>query len=186
MKKSMTERSIIKKAVIGLLIILEIICLTSCASQGVKYAEETFLIDIGFEGGSKKACILSPVEVTDKDGKLTARFVWSSENYDYMIVNGIRYDNENNGGPSTFTVAVDNITEPLKVIGDTVAMSTPHEIEYVITWGEKRAFDRSNEKDLKADKNRKTDTDRPCASVVSGKTFSDQQSADPCQSIRHR
>ncbi len=120
---------------------------TSCASQGVTSAtqtnasdeEESFLVDISFEGGSGKAYIKSPVEVTKKDGKLTAKFIWSSKNYDYMLVNGIRYDNENNGGESTFTVEIDNIDEPLVVIGDTVAMSTPHEIEYLITWGEKES-----------------------------------------------
>jgi iron complex transport system substrate-binding protein len=64
--------------------------------------------------------------------------VWSSKNYDYMIVDGIRYDNENDGGNSTFTIPVENTTEPLTVIGDTVAMSTPHEIEYTIIWGEKK------------------------------------------------
>ena len=93
-------------------------------------------MDIGFEGGTGKAYIQSPVEVSCVDGDYSAVFVWSSENYDYMIVDGVRYDNENPGGPSTFTVSLENITDPLTVIGDTVAMSTPHEIEYTITWGE--------------------------------------------------
>ena len=126
-----------------------LLSVTSCTSQGVTFVnqtneeagftsvKETYLVEIGFEGGTGKAFIESPVEVTSVDGDLSAVFVWSSVNYDYMIVNGIRYDNENPGGPSTFTVSIDNITEPLTVIGDTVAMSTPHEIEYTITWGEK-------------------------------------------------
>ncbi len=126
-----------------------LLSVTSCTSQGVTFVnqtneestftsvKETYLVDIGFEGGTGKAYIESPVEVTSVDGDLSAVFVWSSVNYDYMIVNGVRYDNENPGGPSTFTVSLDNITEPLTVIGDTVAMSTPHEIEYTITWGEK-------------------------------------------------
>ena len=124
-------------------------CVTSCTSQGVTFVnqtneetvpqsvKETYQVESGFEGGTGKAYIESPVEVTSVDGDLSAVFVWNSVNYDYMIVNGIRYDNENPGGPSTFTVSIDNITDRLTVIGDTVAMSTPHEIEYVITWGEK-------------------------------------------------
>ncbi len=126
-----------------------VLCVTSCASQGVTFVNQTneeqgfesvrenYLVDIGFEGGTGKAYIESPVEVSYVDGDYSAVFVWSSENYDYMIVDGIRYDNENPGGPSTFTVSVDNISEPLTVIGDTVAMSTPHEIEYTVVWGEK-------------------------------------------------
>ncbi|WP_029320281.1 ABC transporter substrate-binding protein [Butyrivibrio sp. AE3004] len=135
----------IKRLSIIFLFLLISLGVTSCTSQGVtssyqkneEIKKKTYTIDIKFEGGSGKAYIKSPVEITDVDGRLTARFVWSSKNYDYMIVNGIRYENENNGGESTFTVEIDNISEPLKVIGDTVAMSTPHEIEYLITWGEK-------------------------------------------------
>ena len=143
MKKKIQLNTAILFSFISLLIV------TSCNSQGVTFVnqanveeqvssvKETYLIDIGFEGGTGKAYIESPVEVTSVDGDLSAVFVWNSENYDYMIVDGIRYDNENPGGPSTFTVSLDNITEPLTVIGDTVAMSTSHEIEYTITWGEK-------------------------------------------------
>ena len=143
MKKKIQLNTAILFSFISLFIV------TSCNSQGVTFVnqtneeehvstvKETWLIDIGFEGGTGKAYIESPVQVTSVDGDLSAVFVWSSVNYDYMIVNGVRYDNENPGGPSTFTVSIDNITEPLTVIGDTVAMSTPHEIEYVITWGEK-------------------------------------------------
>ncbi|MCR5419149.1 MAG: ABC transporter substrate-binding protein [Lachnospiraceae bacterium] len=101
--------------------------------------DESFYVEITFEGGSGKAHIESPVKVETQDGKMSACFVWSSKNYDYMMVDGVRYDNENAGGYSTFHVPIDNITEPLTVIGDTTAMSTPHEIEYVITWGEKVA-----------------------------------------------
>ena len=125
---------------------LALILLTSCLLQGVSSISaaqqpsggqgESRLIDITFEGGTGKAYIRSPVEVTQaEDGTLKARFVWSSRNYDYMIVGGVRYENENEGGDSTFTVPVPSLEEPLTVIGDTVAMSTPHEIEYVIRWG---------------------------------------------------
>ncbi|MCR5674101.1 MAG: ABC transporter substrate-binding protein [Lachnospiraceae bacterium] len=116
---------------------LVILCalLTSCASREVSSAETRF-VDIRMEGGSGKASIRTPVEVTVEDGRMTARFVWSSKNYDYMIVDGVRYDNENAGGDSTFTVPVVSLSEPLTVIADTVAMSTPHEITYVIHWEE--------------------------------------------------
>ncbi len=122
-----------------LFLLLSTVFVTSCGSQGVTSAQkETYLIDITFEGGTGKAYIKSPVEVTDVDGQLTARFVWSSKNYDYMIVGGVKYENENEGGESTFTVDIDSTTGTLPVVGDTVAMSTPHEIEYLITWGEKK------------------------------------------------
>ncbi len=110
---------------------------TSCASQGVT----SYDVDITMEGGSGKAYIVSPVTITESDGTITAKFVWSSPNYDYMIVDGVEYDNETPGENSTFTVPVKSLDEPLTVIGDTVAMSTPHEIEYMIRWGEQKNSD---------------------------------------------
>ena len=145
----MIKNERINKFIILFNVLLCLITVTSCASQGVTSLEQgnktevqevninqdrTFDVDITMEGGSGKAYIKSPVTVTVKDGKMTATLVWSSKNYDYMIVDGIRYDNENPGGESTFTVPVNNLDEPLNVIGDTVAMSTPHEIEYIINF----------------------------------------------------
>ena len=138
-------------------ILLCLLSVTSCTSQGVTSLEQdnvltentdpdtvditsepdknkSLRVDITMEGGSGKAFIESPVTVNVIDGKFTAVFVWNSKNYDYMIVDGIKYDNENPGGESTFTIPVKNLDDPLTVIGDTVAMSTPHEIEYVIYW----------------------------------------------------
>ena len=96
---------------------------------------EDYQIDIELQGGSGKASIQSPVSIHVENGMSTAELIWSSKNYDYLIVGGVRYENENPGGASTFHVPVPNTTDPLEVIGDTVAMSTPHEIAYTIIWG---------------------------------------------------
>ena len=68
-----------------------------------------------------------------KDGKATATIVWSSEYYDYMIVDGEKYEPINEEGNSTFEIPVLKLNEPFKVIADTTAMSEPHEIEYKLT-----------------------------------------------------
>ena len=143
---------IMRRLLILFLIAIGLSVVTSCAPQGVTSAlsedmRETFFVAITMEGGTGKARIESPVEVTKEDGELTAKFVWSSKNYDYMIVEGVRYENENTGGPSTFTVAVPDLENPLTIIGDTTAMSTPHEIEYVIIWGDAAADEDGSEEE---------------------------------------
>lgn len=106
---------------------------TSCNKQGVTSDNEKFSINIEMEGGTGKAYIESPVSVTKKEDGYELELVWSSKNYDYMIVDGVRYENEaSEGENSKFTVTVKSMEEPLAVIGDTIAMSTPHEIEYII------------------------------------------------------
>lgn len=92
-----------------------------------------YSVEIAFEGGSGKAQILSPVTVTVKDGKATAKAGWNSPNYDYMLVDGQKYLPINTDGDSVFEIPVSCFDKPITVIGDTVAMSNPHEVEYSIT-----------------------------------------------------
>lgn len=94
----------------------------------------TYSIEITFEGGSGRAEILSPVTVEIVDGKATATVQWNSTNYDYMIVDGEKYLLANSIGDSVFEIPVLCFDEPMDVIGDTVAMSKPHEVEYTITF----------------------------------------------------
>lgn len=94
----------------------------------------TYSVDIAFEGGSGKAEILSPVTVTIIDGKATAAVQWSSPNYDYMLVDGEKYLPVNTEGDSAFEIPVLYFDKPMQVVGDTVAMSKPHEVDYSITF----------------------------------------------------
>lgn len=94
----------------------------------------TYSVDITFEGGSGKAEILSPVTVTIAGGKATATAKWNSPNYDYMLVDGEKYLPVNADGDSEFEIPVLCFDEPMQVVGDTVAMSKPHEVEYTLTF----------------------------------------------------
>ncbi len=94
----------------------------------------TYSIDLSFEGGSGKAKVLSPATVTVSGESVTATVRWSSPNYDYMIVDGEKYLPINTEGNSIFEIPVLFFDKPMEVIGDTVAMSTPHEIAYTLTF----------------------------------------------------
>ena len=72
--------------------------------------------------------------LTVSKGTMTATIRWSSPNYDYMIVDGQKYLPVNTEGDSVFEIPVSMLDEPIEVIGDTVAMSKPHEIEYTLTF----------------------------------------------------
>ena len=89
---------------------------------------------VSLEGGSGRATVESPAALTVADGIMTATIVWSSPNYDYMLVNGEKYLPVNTEGNSVFEVPVEALDAPLTMIGDTVAMSTPHEVEYTVTF----------------------------------------------------
>ncbi len=97
-------------------------------------ADGSYTCEVTLEGGSGRATVDSPTALTVADGKMTATIVWSSPNYDYMIVDGEKYLPTNTEGNSTFEIPVSALGVPLSVVADTVAMSTPHEIEYTLTF----------------------------------------------------
>ena len=94
----------------------------------------TYTIELTMEGGSGRASIQSPAQLAIADGAATATLEWSTPNYDYMLVNGEKYLPVNTEGNSVFEVPVEALDAPLTMIGDTVAMSTPHEVEYTVTF----------------------------------------------------
>lgn len=97
-------------------------------------ADGSYTIELTMEGGSGRASIQSPAQLAIADGAATATLEWSSPNYDYMLVNGEKYLPVNTEGNSVFEVPVEALDAPLTMIGDTVAMSTPHEVEYIVTF----------------------------------------------------
>ena len=106
----------------------------TAAAPAETLADGTYSIAVTLEGGSGKVSVQSPCTLTVADGKMTAQIVWSSSYYDYMLVDGERYDALSNEDGSTFEIPVSALDTPLAVIGDTIAMSTPHEIEYTLTF----------------------------------------------------
>ncbi|MBR3183954.1 MAG: iron transporter [Firmicutes bacterium] len=90
-------------------------------------------VELTLEGGSGKATVESPAKLVVENGEAKVTLIWSSPNYDYMIVDGEKLTPVNEEGNSTFEVPVKVLNEPFTVIGDTTAMSQPHEIEYKLT-----------------------------------------------------
>lgn len=97
-------------------------------------ADGTYQVNVTLSGGSGRAKIASPTELTVKDGRAMAKIVWSSDKYDYMEVEGIRFTPEIQNGHSVFMVPVTELDKPLAMVGDTTAMSTPHAIDYQLTF----------------------------------------------------
>ena len=94
-------------------------------------------IEKDLEGGSGKASVSSPTLMLVKNGRMYAELQWSSSNYDYMIVDGEKFQNESEEGRnSVFTIPVTALDDKMEVIADTLAMGAPHEIDYTLTFYE--------------------------------------------------
>lgn len=109
-----------------LLVLLSILCFpVNALSDGA------YCVSVEMTGGSGKASITNPTRMNVEQGNAYAEIVWSSSNYDYMIVDGVRYDNESEPGMnSVFHIPVTIWDAPMSVIADTTAMGKPVEIQY--------------------------------------------------------
>ncbi len=119
---------------------------TGAQSQGASGEASSFVdvhdmsdgiygIPLTLSGGTGKATLSSPAKVTVDGGAITVTFLWSSKNYDYMRVGDTKYLPVSAAGePSAFEIPVDELVSEMTVYADTVAMSTPHEIEYLVTF----------------------------------------------------
>lgn len=91
-----------------------------------------YTVEVTLEGGSGRADVESPAQLRVSEGQAYANLVWSSPNYDYMKVDGVRYELSDTEGNSNFEIPVNVFDWAFPVIADTTAMSQPHEIEYTL------------------------------------------------------
>ena len=82
-------------------------------------ADGRYTCAVTLQGGSGRATIESPAALTVAD---------------YMLVDGEKYLPTNTEGNSTFEIPIAALDTALAVTADTVAMSTPHEIDYTLTF----------------------------------------------------
>ncbi len=115
---------------------------TSVTAAGLRSFSElseipdgSYWIRVSMTGGSGRASISSPTGFYVKDGQATADIHWSSASYDYMKLDGVRYDAFTDAaGHSAMTIPVSALNTAIPVLADTTAMSKPYEIEYQLSF----------------------------------------------------
>ncbi len=103
-------------------------------AESLGLADGEYTIEVALSGGSGRASVESPAKLTVAGGVATATIAWSSSNYDYMRIGEEKYLPLSADGNSTFEIPVSAFDRALTVYADTTAMSTPHEIEYTLTF----------------------------------------------------
>ncbi len=117
---------------IMLVLALALLLSVACAPVSGELRDGQYTIEVALSGGSGRASVSSPAEVTLANGKMTARIIWSSPNYDLMLVDGEKYLPINKDGNSTFEIPVAALDQEIVVSAETTAMSQPHVIDYTL------------------------------------------------------
>ena len=104
-------------------------------AAAIPRADGEYSIEVGMTGGSGRAAVSSPTLLIVRDGRAYARLIWSSSNYDYMMVgSGLFLNLTTDGGNSVFEIPITVLDEPMEVVADTTAMGDALEIEYTLTF----------------------------------------------------
>ncbi len=97
-------------------------------------ADGEYTVEVTLSGGSGRASVQSPAKLTIENSEASADILWSSSNYDYMLVNGEKYLPVSTENGSEFIIPVTGFDYNMSVSADTTAMSTPYEIEYTLNF----------------------------------------------------
>ena len=100
--------------------------------ESLGLADGQYQVKVTMAGGSGRASVASPAKLRIENEKAFATIVWSSSNYDYMKVDGVKYEPVSTSGNSAFEIPVTAFDCEISVVADTVAMSEPHEINYTL------------------------------------------------------
>ncbi len=128
------------------LFLLISLCITGCG----RIPDGEYTASVILTGGSGRAGIESPCRVTVEKGKVYADIVWSSSNYDYMIVGGETYYPTNIEGNSEFHIPIE-LDKDMEIQADTTAMSTPHLIDYTLRFSIDDSNGQKDESDMEAE-----------------------------------
>ncbi|MBP3815558.1 MAG: hypothetical protein J6H21_01675 [Firmicutes bacterium] len=109
--------------------------IVTAAKLGLEDGE--YSVDVSLNGGTGRTSVESPCKIKVEGDSCIATIVWSSDKYDYMIVDGEKYLPINTEGNSTFEIPVKVFDRAMAIIGDTIAMSEPHEIDYTLIFDSK-------------------------------------------------
>ncbi len=142
-----------------------ILTMTGCGQrkqEALHVVESLSLTDGLYEGyatltgGTGKATLENPTKIEIKEQTIYATLIWSSSNYDYMLVDEKKYENEAElGEPSRFTIPIAQLDCDIPVVADTTAMSTPHEISYILKLSLKKDDGDAKETEKSAEANEK-------------------------------
>ena len=97
----------------------------------VDLTDGTYTCEVTLKGGSGRATIESPATIIVNDGVISADIIWSSPNYEYMIVDEVQYDPIQTEGNSTFQIPI-ALDKDMEISALTHAMSQLHLINYTL------------------------------------------------------
>lgn len=100
--------------------------------ESLGISEGEYTVEVALEGGSGRTSVQSPAKLTVKDNTATAEIIFSSNSFDYMVVDGEKYLPVSMEENSIFEIPVVGFDYKMPVSADTTAMSQPHEIEYTL------------------------------------------------------
>ena len=97
-------------------------------------ADGSYRIEVTLGSEKAQAKVDSPAVLTIADGQATARIIFSSGKYDYVLVNGEKYEAEEASEKPAFELPVSTLDRKLPILADSTVMIPSTEISYTLTF----------------------------------------------------
>lgn len=101
-------------------------------AEEIGLEDGTYTVETTLEGGSGKTTMESPVTMTVSGGNAMAVVIIRSPHYDYVLVDGEKYEKTNTEGDSTFEIPIGGFDWKMPIVANSTAMGTSHEIGYTL------------------------------------------------------
>ena len=105
------------------------LCFLFTARGEQEITDGVYAVTVTLEGGSGRAHIESATVNIENGTVVSAVIRWSSPFYDFMVIDGKRYEPIQKSGNAEFEIPA-VLDQEMPVSADTVAMSQPHLIDY--------------------------------------------------------
>ena len=117
-----------KKIISFLLVLLISFSCIGCSQEEI--TDGTYWVEVTLGGGTGRSSI-EKASVEIREGSALATIVWSSPFYEYMLIDGNRYEPLQKSGNATFSFPI-VFDEEMEVTASTIAMSQPYLIDYTL------------------------------------------------------
>lgn len=99
--------------------------------ESLELEDGSYTIEVALEGFGK-AQVESPAALYISEGEAEAEIVFGSSNYDYVLVNDVKYELWDTEGNSAFRIPVTGFDYNIPIVADSIALGTPREIAYIL------------------------------------------------------
>ena len=101
-------------------------------AEDIGLEDGVYTVEVTLGGATGKTAVETPTEITVENGEVTATITFNSTNYDYVAIEGEKFELISEEGNSSFVIPVGGFDWNMPIKADSVALGKPRELDYTL------------------------------------------------------